>query len=229
MQCTPDYHATVVPMNTNVRPSKLDFVNTASFWLACSVLQQWFSGDITFQIPLLGVTRLEMMSSTSYSEHGQSVDANLRHTAFTSPSDVVRSVSSAPDSQNTAGNLSSHRQALIPAGARSSPAKDPNHVVKTNPADTASKRTHVKRDRSRMKCTRCIMHKRGCDGGRPQCENCRKSNMKCEWVGGEVTRQDTSSEQSISPQKLGESVTVTDVIEMAKESTRESDCRRKNK
>ena len=53
--------------------------------------------------------------------------------------------------------------------------------------------------------------------------------MKCEWVGGEVTRQDTSSEQSISPQKLGESVTVTNVIGMAKESTRESDCRRKNK
>jgi hypothetical protein len=138
-----------------------------------------------------------MMSSTSYSEHGQSVDVNLRNTAFTSPSDIVRSVSSAPDSQNAAGNLSSHRQALILAGARSGPAKDPNHVVKTNPANTASKRTHIKRDRSRMKCTRCIMHKRGCDGGRPQCENCRKSNIKCEWVGGEVTRQDTSSEQSI--------------------------------
>jgi Fungal Zn(2)-Cys(6) binuclear cluster domain len=163
-------------------------VNTASVWLACSVLQQWVSGDITFQIPLLGVTRLEMMSSTSYSEHGQSVDVNLQNTAFTSPSNIVRSVSSAPDSQNATGNLSSHNQALIPAGARSGPAKDPNHVVKTNPADTASKRTHVKRDRSRMKCTRCIMHKRGCDGGRPQCENCRKSNMKCEWVGGEVTR-----------------------------------------
>jgi hypothetical protein len=188
LQCTPDYHATVVPINTNVRPSKLDFVNTAFFWLACSVLQQSFSGDTTFQIPLLGVIRLEVMSSTSYSEHGQSAGVNLRNTAFTSPSDIVRSMSLAPDLQNTAGNLSSHRQAPIPARARSTPLKDPNHVIKTNPADTASKRTHVKRDRSRMKCTRCVMHKRGCDGGRPQCENCRKSNMKCEWVGGEVTR-----------------------------------------
>jgi hypothetical protein len=175
-------------MNTNVRPSKLDFVNAAFFWLACSVLQQWFSGDTTFQIPSPGVIRLEMMPSTSYSEHGQSVNVNLRNAAFTSPSDIVRSVSSAPDSQSTAGNLSSHRQALIPAGARSTPVKDPNHVIKANPADAASKRTRVKRDRSRMKCTRCIMQKRGCDGGQPQCENCRKSNMKCEWVGGEVTR-----------------------------------------
>jgi hypothetical protein len=188
LQCTPDYHATVVPKNTNVRPSKLDFVNTVSFWLAYPVLQLWAFGHIILQISLLGVTRHEMMLLTSYGEHGQPVDVNLRNTAFTSPSDIVRSLSSAPGLQSTARNLSSHRQALIPARARSVPAKDPDHVVKTIPADTTSKRTHVKRDRGRMKCTRCIMHKRGCDGGRPQCENCRKSNMKCEWVGGEVTR-----------------------------------------
>jgi hypothetical protein len=197
LQYTLDYHATVVPMNTNIRPFEIGLCEH------CIFLTSLFSSSTAvfrrYHIPNSFARRhsLEMMSSTSYSEHGQSVDVNLRNTAVTSPSDIVRSVSSAPDSQNAAGNLSSHRQAFIPARARSGPAKDPNHVVKTNPADAASKRIHVKRDRSRMKCTRCIMHKRGCDGGRPQCENCRKSNMKCEWVGGEVTRQDTSSEQSI--------------------------------
>jgi hypothetical protein len=185
LQCVPEYYVTVVPMNTNVRASKLDFVNTASFWLAYPVLQQWFFDNIVSQIPLLVNTRHEMMSLTSYSEHGQSVNVNLRNTGFNSPSNIVPS---APDSQSTARSLLSHGQALIPIRAHSAPAKDPNHAVKTNSSDTASKRAHVKRDRSRMKCTRCVMHKRGCDGGRPQCGNCRRSNMTCEWVGGEVTR-----------------------------------------
>jgi Fungal Zn(2)-Cys(6) binuclear cluster domain len=185
VQYIPDYYCNGCSHEHQRLPPKLDFVNTASFWLAYPVLQQWFLHNIVSQIPLLAATRHEMMSLTSYGEHGQSINVNLRNTGFNSPSDIVPS---APDLQSTARSLSSHRQALIPTRAHSAPAKDPNHVVKTNLSDTASKRTHVKRDRSRMKCTRCVMHKRGCDGGRPQCENCRRSNMKCEWVGGEVTR-----------------------------------------
>jgi hypothetical protein len=169
-------------------PFEIGFGEHCIFLASPSSPSTMVFGSIILQIRLLGVTRHEMMSLASYREHGQSVDANLRNTVFASPSDIVRSVSSAPDSQNIAGNLSPHRQALVPARSRSAPGKDTDHVVKTNPTDTASKRTHIKRDRSRMKCTRCVMQKRGCDGGRPQCENCQKSNMKCEWVGGEVTR-----------------------------------------
>jgi hypothetical protein len=169
-------------MNTNVRPSNLDFVNTASFY---PVIQQWFFDNIVSQSPLLVFTRHEMMSLTSYGEQGKSVNVNLPISGLNSPSDIVPSTL---DSQSTTISLSSHRQALVPTRAHSAPAEDPNHVVKTNLSDTAPKRTHVKRDRSKMKCTRCVMRKRGCDGGRPQCENCRRSNMKCEWVGGEVTR-----------------------------------------
>lgn len=165
-------------------PFKIGFCEHCIFLASLSSSSTMGFDDI-LQIPLLDVTRHEMMSLTSYGEHGQFAKVDVRNTAFNSPSDIVPS---AQDSQNTAGSLPSHKQALIPTRALSAPAKDPNHVVKTNRADTASKRTHIKRDRSRMKCTRCVMHKRGCDGGRPQCENCRKSNMKCEWVGREVTR-----------------------------------------
>jgi len=173
-------------MNTNVCPSKLRFREHCIFLASLSSSSAMvFFDDIISQILLLGVTRLGMVSLTSYGEHGQPVNANLRNTGFNSPSGTVPS---ALDSQDAARSLSPYRQALSPTRAHSAPAKDLNHVVKTSLVDTASKRTQVKRDRSRMKCTRCIMHKRGCDGGRPQCENCRRSNMKCEWVGGEVTR-----------------------------------------
>jgi hypothetical protein len=146
------------------------------------------NNDIIFQLHLLGITRQESMLSMPHDKHDQCADGYLQNTASTSPTDLGRNTSLLLDFQNTAGRLQSHKQAPTPAKAVFAPANHSADLTKAKLTRTNSKRVCVQRDRNRMKCSRCIMHKRGCDGEQPQCANCRKVKKTCEWVEPGVTR-----------------------------------------
>ena len=159
----------------------MDFVNTAAQreTMAClSVSSILVSPPTCFSIPF----------SRRHSRVDDSVDDKLQKIMSTAVTVPGRSMPSQLDLRNTAGRPTSREQVLAQATTLSAPTYDPKDANKTGPVGTKPKRAHVQRDRNRMKCTRCIMHKRGCDGKLPQCENCQKSSKLCEWVEPGVTR-----------------------------------------
>jgi hypothetical protein len=151
--------------------------------IAYSLLQSLPTNNIIFQLYLLGTTWQVIMSPSSRDEHGWSTGLHLGNTASTSLTAFGQTLPLPPDLKNTAGRPNSPTQATtLPL------INEPTDFATPKPAGIKSTRVYVRRDRKRMKCARCMMHKRGCDGGPPQCENCQKSKKTCEWVEPGITR-----------------------------------------
>jgi hypothetical protein len=111
------------------------------------------------------------MSLTFQHEPGQVIDGYLRNIAFSSTAGLWRSLSSiVAGLQNMVGRMKSQMQAITQITANQ--AVD---ITGAEPASSQSKRVYVQRDCNIMKCTCCLTCKRGCDGGRSQCENCGMS------------------------------------------------------
>jgi hypothetical protein len=112
-----------------------------------------------------------MMSLTFQREPGQIIDGYLRNTAFSSIAGLWRSLSSpVAGLQNMVRRMKSQMQAITQVTANQ--AVD---ITGAEPASGQSKRGYVQTDCNIMKNTCCLTCKRGCDGGRSQCENCGMS------------------------------------------------------
>lgn len=186
MEVTPDYQISGALKDTNVSDN-WHIVYTASrrhFLVCLPPLAPSF-----FNCTCLASLGKEMMSVDLSRGAWPVIDGYLRNIASPSTSDLWRSFSSLSQGfQNMAGRLQSQKQAISQATALSAPVNRLADITGPEPACSKSKRVYVQRDRNRMKCTRCIMHQRGCDGGPPQYENCRISEKACEWVEVGITR-----------------------------------------